>query len=404
MIVLYILLAILIFAALIFIHELGHFLAAKACGVTVLEFAIGMGPKLVSFSPGKRRARKKKEAEEARAAEIENEFSVDPRPPKPFLEENEEERKEEAPEEIYTTYSIRALPIGGFVSMAGENEESDDPNAFHKKNAAQRMLILAAGASMNLILGFVLMFVLVCTSVFATTEVWYNHEGENADKVYVSETQGLQDRDKILKIGKTRVHTGYDVSYEIMMQGNEPVDILVLRDGERVVVPNVSFPTNEVGGTEIGEMDFGFYAYAKDDYKNVTVGDRIAAAFWRSTSTVKMVWDSLVGLFSGRLGAESVSGPIGVTEVIVDAAKTNWNQLLYIVTVISINLGIMNLMPFPALDGGQLLICGIEAVSRRRIPEKVKGAINLAGLAILMLLMLVVAFKDVVMLVLGRFL
>lgn len=406
MIVLYLLLAILVFGFLIFIHELGHFLMARACKVTVNEFSIGMGPKIVSFCPGKKRAEKKKrrlmeEAVTESAAE-ENEFAVDPRPPKPIasaeetVSENPSEESD-SDEPVYTTYSLRALPIGGFVSMEGENEDSDDPNAYHKKKGWQKMLILVAGATMNLLLGFVLMFVLVSNSVFTTTAVWYNHEGENADTVYISESY-LQNKDEIVKIGNTRVHTGYEVSYEIMYQGYQPIDITVRRDGKEIVIEDVIFPTIEEDGTVLGEQDFGFYAYAKED---VTFGDRISATFWRCCSTVKMVWDSLGGLITGRFGVQSVSGPVGVTEVIVDAAKTNWIQLLYIVIVITINLGVMNLLPLPALDGGQFVICGIEMIIRRPFPERVKGIINFVGLALLMLLMLVITFKDIVALI-GR--
>ena len=232
----------------------------------------------------------------------------------------------------------------------------------------------------------------VCNTYFTTTAIVYDHRGDNADTVYSSEASGLRSEDKILKIGKTRVHTGYEVSYEIMIQGDAPIDVTVRRDGEELVLPGIVFPSSEVDGTVIGHMDFGFYAYSQD---TVTFGDRISATFWRCCSTVKMVWDSLGGLFSGRLGIESVSGPVGATEVIVDAARTDWIELLYIVTVISINLGVMNLMPFPALDGGQLLICGIEVVIRRKLPENVKGYINFVGLAVLMILMVLIAFKDV---------
>lgn len=407
MIILYILFAILIFGFLIFIHELGHFLAARACKVTVHEFSIGMGPKIVSFCPGRRRAKKKKRLEESERAVQENEFSVDPRPRKPIEPANtgcdaesesalrtpktsQDENQKDGP--VYTQYSLRALPFGGYVSMEGENDESDDPNALCKKNAFQRMLIMVAGPAMNVILGFVLMFILVCNSVYTTTAICYDHEGENSDTVYSSEASGLQSEDKILKIGNVRVHTGYEVAYEIMYQGYEAVDVTVLRDGEKVVVRDVIFPTTVESGTTVGTQDFLFYAYSDEV---VTLWDRISSTFWRSCSTVKMVWDSLGGLFSGRFGVESVSGPIGVGEVIVDAAQTSSVSLLYIVTVITINLGVMNLLPFPALDGGQLLVCLIEVIIRRRIPEKVKGVINLAGLAVLMLLMVVIAFKDI---------
>ena len=280
--------------------------------------------------------------------------------------------------------------------MEGENEDSEDPNAFHKKKPWQRMLILVAGAAMNLLLGFILMFILVMNTSFATTTCYYDHSGDKADTVYMSEGY-LQTNDRILRIGNKRVHTGYDISYEIMYQGNAPIDITVERDGKIFKIENVVFPTVEEGGSLFGVPDFEFYYSAPDTPFHV----RLSETFWRSWTTVRMVWETLGGMFNGRIGVESVSGPIGVTEVIVDAARTNWLQLFFLVIVITINLGVMNLLPFPALDGGQLLICVIEAVIRRPFPEKVKGIINIAGLAILMILMVIIAFKDVFMLI-GR--
>ena len=395
--VLYIILAILIFGFLIFFHELGHFLAARACKVTVHEFSIGMGPKIVSFCPGKKRAEKKKKREAEDSAALENEFAVDPRPPKPIASEQPEaddEADAEADEPVYTVYSLRALPFGGYVSMAGENEDSDDPNALSKKNVWQRMFIMVAGPTMNLILGFILMFIMVCgASRLASTVIVYDHSGENAETVYTSEATGLKSDDKIIKIGNVSVHTGNEIVYEIMYQGYQPINILVERSGKRLVLENVSFPTVTENGATIGLYDFRFYATTDS---RVGLWERITTTFWRSCSTVKMVWDSLGGLFSGRFGVESVSGPVGVTEVIVEAAQASWDQLLYIVTVITINLGVMNLLPIPALDGGQLLVCIVELIVRRPISEKVKGYINFAGLAVLMLLMVVIAAKDII--------
>jgi regulator of sigma E protease len=224
----------------------------------------------------------------------------------------------------------------------------------------------------------------------------YDHEGDKADTVYLSESSGLMSEDKIIKVGSTRVHTGYEVAYEIMNQGYRAVDITVERNGVVTVVEDVVFPTVVENGMAIGAQDFLLYSYSKD---TVRFGDYIHGAFWRSCSTVKMVWDSLAGLFSGRYGMEAVSGPIGVTEVITDAAKTDHLSLLYIVTVITINLGVMNLLPFPALDGGHLLIYLVEAVVRKPIPKKIEGLIHLAGFAVLMILMVLIATKDIVGLV-----
>ncbi len=334
---LYILVAVFVFGLLIFIHELGHFMAARACGVGVKEFFIGMGPRLFSW-------RSKKSG---------------------------------------TEYGLRAFPIGGFVSMVGEDEESDDCNAFCNKSVWKRMLIIIAGPAMNLLLGIILMLVLVVgqKTLIGTTIAEFGDDALSQQKLCVN--------DVIVKIDKTKVHTFQDVIYEIMHEGNEPVDITVIRDGKKVVVEDVSFPVIEEQGVEFGQYDFIPYI------DEATPLNYLKHAFYRSVSTVKMVFDSIVDLLSGRFGIEAVSGPVGVTEVIVDAAKTNFYTLLYVVIVISINLGVFNLIPFPALDGGRFFLYVIEAVRGKPLKKEVEGYINFAGLMILFGFMIFVVIKDV---------
>ena len=338
MIVLYIIVALLVFGLLIFIHELGHFLAARACGVAVKEFAIGMGPRIFSW-------RSKK---------------------------------------YDTEYGLRLLPIGGYVSMVGEDEDSDSEKAFCNKSVWKRMAIILAGPAMNILLGFILMVVLVVGqgNLISTTVAGFD---ENA----ISSAQ-LEVGDEIVKVGRVRVHTFNDVIYEIMHQGNEPVDMTVIRNGEKTVLENVEFPTEVQSGVEIGVYDIIPYL------DRPTAINYVKHAFFRSVSTVKMVFDSLVDLISGRYGMEAVSGPVGVTEVIVDAARTGFFYLLYVVIVISINLGIFNLVPFPALDGGRFLLYVIEVVRGKPVKKEVEGYINFAGLLILFAFMAFVIVKDVI--------
>lgn len=338
----YILIALVVFGLLIFIHEGGHFVAARICGVTVNEFSIGMGPKIVSWTSKKKG----------------------------------------------TKYSLRLLPIGGFVSMDGEDEESENPNAFCNKSVPKRMLIIIAGAFMNVLLGFILMFVLVFSqkTLVSNTIGEFNDNALSSDKLMVGDT--------LVKIDGTAVHTGQEVAYEIMNKGDKPIDIVVIRDGDKVTLEEVSFPNFEDSGVLFGECDFKMY---RDEE---TFGNYMKHAFFRSLSTVKMVYDSLFNLVSGKYGVEAVSGPVGVTEVVGQAAKSSLPTLIYIVSVISINLGVFNLIPFPALDGGRFVFLAVEGIRGKPIDRRIEGYVNLVGIIILFAFMAFVTFKDVIKLIL----
>lgn len=202
----YILLTIVTLSLLILIHETGHFLTARAFGVTVREFAIGMGPKLISHKSKKNGI----------------------------------------------VYSLRAFPIGGFVTMAGEDEDSEDENALNKKPVWKRMVITAAGAVMNIILGIILMLVVVTSSprICGTTVLRFAENGALSDK------SGLMIGDEILKVENARVHTASELAYEIMRNGTEPLELTVKRNSEKIVLENVTFPTIVSGGIKYGLADF----------------------------------------------------------------------------------------------------------------------------------------------------
>lgn len=337
----YIIIAILIFGLLIFIHEGGHFLFARLFKVTVNEFSIGMGPKLVS--------KKSKKSG--------------------------------------ISYSLRAFPIGGFVSMAGEDEESDDPNALNKKPVWQRMIIVAAGGVVNLVAGILVMFILVFSSTsmgLGSTTVAEFRDGA------LSQNCGLKAGDTIVEVEGRNVHIADELVYEIMRLGIEPVDLTVVRDGEKTVIEDVEFPQMSEQGVAFGDADF--YVYGQER----TFTNLVKHSFYRSTYTVRMIWESLYDLVTGRYGIEAVSGPVGVTEALTEAAQTGSYNFIYLVVVISMNLGVMNLLPLPALDGGRLVFLLIEAVRRKPINPKVEGVIHTAGLALLMLLMIFICVKDVI--------
>lgn len=338
----YIIPALLIFGVLIFIHELGHFLTARAFGVTVHEFAIGMGPKIFTKVSSK----------------------------------------------TDIAYSLRLLPIGGFVSMEGENEESEDINAFHRKPVWQRIIITAAGAAMNLIIGILVMFILVAFQEYLpSNEIALFVPDENG--FCYAENAGLQIGDRIIEVDGTGVHIADEVVYEIMRKGVNPVDVTVIRGGEKITLADVQFPVIVMQGTKFGNVDF------KVSVEEKTALTVLKHAVFRSVSTIKMIWESLYDLVTGRYGAEAISGPVGVTKALGEAAQEGTSDFIYLAVVISMNLGVMNLLPLPALDGGRLLFQLIELIRRKPIDPNIEGYVHFAGLVLLMILMVVIAFKDI---------
>lgn len=341
MIILYFLLTVFLLGILILVHEGGHFLTARANGIEVEEFAIGMGPKILTRVSKKSGIR----------------------------------------------YSVRLLPIGGFVSMAGEDEESENPNAFCNKSVWRRILTIVAGPLTNILVGVLCMVILVVggESLGSTTVAQFR-DGATSSSL-------LAAGDRITSVDGVPVHTGNELVYEIMNSGYEPIDITVIRNGEKLKLENVSFPTFTESGATFGETDFMLYSEAK------TFGNVIKHAFFRSVSTIKMIWDSLVDMIGGRYGLEAVSGPIGITETVGEVAKSGGMDLLYLFVVLAINLGVVNLLPFPALDGGRLVFLIIEGIIGRPVNRKVEAYINAAGLFILLGFMVFICFKDIFTLV-----
>ena len=203
---------------------------------------------------------------------------------------------------------------------------------------------------------------------------------------------GLQIDDKIVAVEGVKTHTGNEVVYEITYQGDKPLDITVIRNGEKIVIEDVVFPTVEENGVTLGNYDMLFYGISEADRSFSIV---ISHTFWRTYSTAKMVWDSLADLIGGRFGLDAISGPIGMTELVGSALATGWESLLYLWVIISVNLGVMNLLPLPALDGGRLMFLFWEAITRKPVNKTVESYINAAGLLILMAFMLIITFKDI---------
>ena len=347
--VLTVILALLVFEFLIFIHEFGHYITARIFNVTINEFSLGFGPELISYESKKTGIK----------------------------------------------YKVSAFPLGGFVAMAGEDEESDDPNAFNKKPAWQRFIITAAGATVNIVAGFLAMIIIVIFSNIGGTV--YAKPVDDAeivkydyiDATYRSEDYGLLEGDEIIEVNGKRVRIEDELSYQISRYGHEPVDLVVIRDGERVELEDVRFPTATSQGQIFGMRDFYVYRVDKNFFNVFSLSVRKAALVMR------MCWESIIDLVTGRYTLEAVSGPVGISVAISDAAAVGFMSLLNIVVLISMNLGFMNLIPFPALDGGRLLTILIEMITRKKLPPKIEGTINAVGLSLLLAFSFFIMIKDI---------
>lgn len=346
--ILTVILALLVFELLIFIHEFGHYITARIFKVTITEFSLGFGPELISYESKKTGIK----------------------------------------------YKLSMLPLGGFVAMAGEDEESDDPNAFNKKPAWQRFIITAAGATVNIVAGFLAMIIVVCFSPIGGTVYAGPVPDQDIaaydyiDSTYRSEDYGFKIGDEIVSINGKKVKIEDELSYQISRYGNEPVDVVILRDGERITLEDVRFPTATSQGQIFGMRDFYVYRVDKNFFNVFSLSVRKAALVMR------MCWESIIDLITGRYTFEAVSGPVGISVAISDAASVGFVYFLEMVVLISMNLGFMNLIPFPALDGGRLFCILIEMITRKKIPAKIEGIINTVGLLILFTLMIVILFKD----------
>lgn len=330
-----ILIAILFFELIIIIHEGGHYFAARLMKIKVNEFSVGMGPKIFQFT-----------------------------------------RKG-------TKYTLRWILFGGYCSMEGEDEESDDKNAFVNKKVWQRIFVVVAGAVMNLILGFVIVLIIVCSqNLVGTTQV------AKFDDAAVSSQSGLQVGDTIKSIDGMRVYTTNDVQTGLSRSPDGTVDMVVTRDGKDVDL-QVEFETDEYEGTQYIVMDFWLRGVEK------TFGNVIVQTFKESVSYARMVFLSVHDLLTGRYGLSDLSGPVGAVSVVSDAVKTSVYSMLRIMALLTINVGLFNLFPIPALDGWRFFVLLAEGITRKKLPAKAEYIINAVGLVLLLGLMCVVTFSDI---------
>ena len=359
--------AVFVFSAVIAIHEFGHFSVAKLCGVQVNEFSIGMGPVLwKKLHKG-------------------------------------------------TQYSIRALPVGGFVALEGEEspesqqaEQGENDAPVQEENPVppeqrtgkplneaavwQRALIMAAGAFMNFLLGFVVMVILIAAqNEPITSRVIYAIE----DGALCGQT-GLEAGDKVLAVNGRRCFVANDMLYELTRTEDYSASFTVLRDGQKVELPRVQFDTwqDDDGQTH---MTLGFTVYG---IKKTPLN--VLKEAWNSVLYYgRIIFTSLMDLLRGRESINDLSGPVGIVTAIGQAASYGWRDLLELLVLITVNLGIFNLLPFPALDGGKVVFLLIEGVTGHAVPEKIQSSLTLAAFALLFGLMIFATYNDIVRLITG---
>ena len=354
MTIVYILFAILIFGVLIGIHEFGHFITAKACGVKVEEFSIGMGPAIF----------KKKKGE--------------------------------------TLYSLRAIPLGGYCAMLGEDEENDDPRAFTNQAPWKRAIILCAGAAMNFLLGLLVIFCLYISAKGFYVPVLSGF----MDGCPYESAEGLQAGDQFYKIDGHRIYHTEDVG-TFLSRGGDYYDLVMIRNGEKVKIKDYYMVPIEYEGQET--KMFGFYL--GNDVEEATFGKKLSHTWDTAMDFSRMVWMSLEMLIRGDVSVKELSGPVGIVDLMAETGEQAetvedaFFNILYLGAFIAVNLAIMNLLPIPALDGGRvfflLITWFIESVSHKKLNPKYEGYIHGAGMILLLALMAFVMFNDILRLVRG---
>ena len=332
-----IILAILAFGVLVIVHEFGHFITAKRGGVQVNEFWIGMGPTILKH------------------------------------------------EHKGTLYCLKLLPFGGACVMEGEDGESENEHAFGKAKLPRRMLIVCAGALMNFLVGFLIVLAVMqpngpnggyIVSTIASVDPASTAAGD------------LQAGDEILKIDGYHILVRSDFETALNRTASTTHKVTVRREGEKVTLPSVKLEaavTDANGNKRIGIT----FAELPD-----SLGMHLSMSVRTAVNYARLVWSSM-GMLSGQVGVDQLAGPVGMAEVMADTAKYSMISFFQLVAFISINLGVMNLLPLPALDGGRLVFLIIEGIRRKPVPPKYEGYVHAAGLMLLLMLMVYVTGQDV---------
>ncbi|MCR4430548.1 MAG: RIP metalloprotease RseP [Tepidanaerobacteraceae bacterium] len=322
--------SLIVFGMLIFFHELGHFIVAKLSDIKVREFSLGFGPQIFRVKPGE------------------------------------------------TEYSIRALPLGGFVKMEGEDAKTTDPRAFNNKPVSNRLGVIFAGPAMNFVLAILLIAVICFFAGVATTRITVIPGGP-ADKA------GIKNNDVVYSIDGQKIKTWDEVVNVISQKPNQNISIIVLRNGKPV---SFNFKTQIDAASRRGIIGIKSNIVKYSLPESIRTG--IERTFWIS----KMILEGLFQIIRGKTRADVV-GPIGIVHMVGEAAKVGIFNLIYLSAVISINLGLFNLFPIPALDGSRILFLVIELLRGRPMEPEKEGLIHFIGFTLLMILMILIAYKDI---------
>lgn len=323
---------ILVFGIVILIHEFGHFITAKIFGVKVHEFSLGMGPCIFHKTKGE------------------------------------------------TQYSVRALPVGGYVKMEGEDGDSEDERAFSKKKPWQRAIILVAGAFMNFVLGFLLIILLYSFTLDTVPTTQINEVISG----YGAENAGIEKNDIILKINGEKIHNNLDISLAV---GNSEKAYVTVKRKNEILNKNVTLTTDENGIRYLGIK-------LKTENKNpVTLGKY---SFNYGMTVIKLTYKSFFGMFGGTTSVNDMSGPVGIVTEIGSAAQQGLENVLFIMILITLNLGVVNLFPLPALDGGRLVFVLFEMLTRKKIKPEYEAWVHFVGMLLLFAFMIFVTKNDIV--------
>lgn len=337
---------ILILGIIILIHEFGHFIFAKKAGIYVYEFSLGMGPQIFKWH-----------------------------------RKNDE-----------TEYSIRLFPIGGYVSMAGEEIEVDDTipkeKRMQSKTWMQRFLVVTAGVMMNFLLALVLLFIIGCVNGTPVNKPIIN----DVNVEYPFYNSGIEKNDIITKVnGKnTKTQDMFLLEYQIALTGEE-VTFTVLKENGNIV--DYKIKPLKLEDEEGVYYSFGFSMGGVEDTSPIR---HIKYAFNKFGSLINQMFHTIIYLCTGKLSLNNLSGPIGIYSVVGEAAKLGFINIIYLIALLSINVGFINILPFPAFDGGRLFFMIIEKIRRKPINPKVENTINSIGLILLLILMAVISFNDIV--------
>ena len=325
---------IILLGFLIFIHELGHFTVAKLCKVKVNEFSIGFGPTIW-----------KKQGKE-------------------------------------TKYAIRLIPLGGFVSMEGEEEQSENEGSFSKASIPKRIAIVVAGATVNIIFGVCIYFILAVTS-----GPYLSNEIDATIDNYAAKEAGLQSGDKIIEVNGKEINSKHDLDKSMKNNSGENVEIKIQR-GDETEKYSIK-PTEVTFENNFKKHYLGInMKYASDNFAN-----RCINGVMQTNEFISQIGENLKQLFTGKVGIDQMTGPVGISEAV---AKTNgFREFLQMMALISISLGVTNLLPVPALDGGKILILIIEAIRRKPMKQETELGIQMLGFALLIGLSVVITYNDI---------